>query len=55
MNFLGESNRELTKMLAGKNLPMTQKSYTCWFNQKSPEAVLKIEKYMAAEHFIIMA
>ena len=31
----GESNRKLPKVFAGKNLGMTQKTFTHWFNQKT--------------------
>ena len=35
----GELNRKLPKMFAGKNLRVTQKSFTLWFDQKRPDVV----------------
>ena len=37
----GESNRKLPKVFASKNLGMTQKTFTHWFNQKTWRGVLK--------------
>ena len=34
-----KKNQKLTKMFGGKNLQMTQKIFTHWFDQKRPDGV----------------
>ena len=43
-------------MFAGKNIQMTQKSFTRSFNQNKAQCgILQIDMYMAAKHKIILS
>ena len=52
----GEWIRKLPKMFTSKHLQMTQKSITCWFNQKKAwHGILKIDACAAAKRKIILS